>query len=147
MTTLELRPYQANAVQNLRLGLGGGIRRQILCSPTGSGKTEIGMAIIRGALAKGKRVGFLCNRIHLVEQTSRRFRKAGIAHGIIQGNNTVRTYENVLIASIQTVARRGMPEVDFLVIDEAHAVAGSKDFRAVIESAKVPVVGLSATPF
>jgi superfamily II DNA or RNA helicase len=147
MSSLELRPYQANAVQNLRLGLGGGYSRQILSSPTGSGKTEIGMAIIRGALAKGKRVGFLCNRIHLIEQTSKRFRRAGIAHGIIQGNNTVRTYENVLVASIQTVARRGMPDVDLLVIDEAHAVAGSKDFRDLIATAKVPVIGLSATPF
>lgn len=143
----ELRPYQANAVQNLRSGLGGGQQRQILCSPTGSGKTEIGMAIIRGAQAKGKRVAFLCNRISLVEQTSRRFRRANIAHGIIQGSNTVRTYENVLIASIQTVARRGLPEVDLLVIDEAHGVAGSRDYRQVIAKANVPVIGLSATPY
>lgn len=147
MGNLELRPYQSLAVQNLRSGLGGGVQRQILCSPTGSGKTEIGMAVIRGAIAKRKRVAFLCNRINLVEQTSRRFRMAQIPHGIIQGSNTVRTYENVLIASIQTVARRGMPEVDLLVIDEAHGVAGSRDFRRVIASAKVPVVGLSATPF
>lgn len=147
MSGFDPRSYQIAAIQNLRSGMASGYVRQILCSPTGSGKTECAMMLIRGALAKGKRVGFLCNRIHLVEQTSRRFRKAGISHGIIQGNNTVRTYENVLIASIQTVARRGLPEVDLLVIDEAHAVAGSKDFRAVIESAKVPVVGLSATPF
>jgi superfamily II DNA or RNA helicase len=146
--SLTLRPYQAAAVQNLRLGLGNGVRRQILCSPTGSGKTEIGMAIVKGAIAKGKRVGFLCNRIHLVGQTSRRFTKAGIAHGVIQGENTVRTYENVLVASIQTVARRGMPDVDLLIIDEAHTVAGSKDYRAVIAGAKgIPVIGLSATPY
>src|SRR5690606_11066169 len=96
---LTLRPYQAAAVQNLRQSLAGGVARQILCSPTGSGKTEIGMALVKGARAKGRRVAFLCNRVHLVEQTSRRFRRAGISHGIIQGENTTRSYEHVLVAS------------------------------------------------
>jgi len=145
--SIDPRPYQIRAVQDLRIGFSDGFLRQMLCSPTGSGKTECAMMVVRGAIAKGKRVGFLCNRINLVEQTSRRFRKARIQHGIIQGANTVRTYENVLIASIQTVARRGMPQVDLLVIDEAHGVAGSKEFQRVIAEANVPVIGLSATPY
>lgn len=145
---LTLRPYQAHAVQNLRAGLAGGNSRQMLCSPTGSGKTEIGMALVKGARAKGKRVAFLCNRVHLVEQTSRRFLRSGIMHGIIQGANTARVYENVLVASIQTVAKRGLPPVDLLIIDEAHTVAGSRKYRAVIAAARgVPVIGLSATPY
>ncbi|MCS0599336.1 DEAD/DEAH box helicase [Massilia agri] len=145
---LILRPYQSAAVQNLRRALAGGITREMLCSPTGSGKTEIGMALVRGARAKHKRVIFLCNRVHLVEQTARRFTKAGIAHGIIQGENTARVYESVLVASIQTVVRRGLPDVDLIIIDEAHTVAGSKEYRAVIAAAKgVPVIGLSATPY
>lgn len=145
---LTLRPYQSLAVQNLRRALAGGIVREMLCSPTGSGKTEIGMALVRGARSKGKRVIFLCNRVHLVEQTARRFKKAGIDHGVIQGANTTRVYESVLVGSIQTVARRGMPEVDLILIDEAHTVAGSKEYRAVIAAAKgTPVIGLSATPY
>ena len=148
LTALALRPYQALAVQNLRHSLAEGVIRQMLCSPTGSGKTEIGMALVKGARSKGKRVAFLCNRVHLVEQTSRRFTRSGIAHGIIQGGNTTRVYENVLVASIQTIARRGLPDVDLIVIDEAHVVAGSKECRAVIATAKgVPVIGLSATPY
>jgi len=145
--SFEARAYQTEAVQNLRSGLAGGFKRQMLSSPTGSGKTEIGMILVRGAVAKGKRVAFLCNRINLVGQTSARFFRAGIQHGVIQGANTSRTYENVIVASIQTVARRGMPEVDLLVIDEAHGVAGSKDYRKVIAEHKGPVIGLSATPF
>jgi superfamily II DNA or RNA helicase len=145
---LTLRPYQSLAVQNLRHSLAGGVVREMLCSPTGSGKTEIGMALVHGARAKHKRVLFLCNRVHLVEQTSRRFTKAGISHGIIQGDNTTRVYESVLVASIQTIARRGMPEADLIIIDEAHTVAGSKEYRAVIAAAKgTPVIGLSATPY
>lgn len=145
---LTLRPYQANAIQNLRIALASGSKRPMLYSPTGSGKTEIGIALIRAATAKGKRVVFLCNRIHLVAQASRRFAKAGIAHGVIQGDNTHSTHCSVIVASIQTVARRGMPDCDLIIIDEAHAVAGSRDFRKVIiERNALPVVGLSATPF
>jgi superfamily II DNA or RNA helicase len=148
-TALTLRAYQAQALQTLRAGLAGGLRRQMLFSPTGSGKTEIAIGVIRGARLKGKRVVFLCNRVNLVEQASRRFLRAGIMHGIIQGANTTRVYEHVLVASIQTVTRRGgLPPVDLIVIDEAHAVAGSKAYRAVIAAAKgIPVIGLSATPY
>lgn len=148
MSEISLRPYQAAAIQSLRLALAGGNKRVMCYSPTGSGKTEIGMSMIRGALSRGKRVVFLCNRIGLVEQASRRFAVAGIGHGVIQGDNTRNTHCPVIVASIQTVARRGMPDCDLIVIDEAHAVAGSKDFRSVIiERNAVPVIGLSATPF
>ena len=113
-----------------------------------SGKTEVAMAVIQGAIDKGKRVVFLCNRIHLVGQASKRFYRSGIEHGVIQGNNTRNIDARVIVGSIQTVAKRGMPDCDLIVIDEAHAVAGSKDFRSVIiERNAVPVIGLSATPF
>ena len=148
MGQLNLRPYQAAAIQALRLSLAGGVLRQMLYSPTGSGKTEIGMSIIKGAIAKGKRVVFLCNRINLVGQASKRFYRAGIDHGVIQGDNTRNIDQPVIVASIHTVARRGMPDCDLIVIDEAHGVAGSKDFRSVIMNrSAVPVIGLSATPF
>lgn len=125
-----------------------GFLRQMLNSPTGSGKTECGMELIRGAVRKGKRVTFLCNRIHLVGQTSRRLKAAGIEHGIVQSANSVREYMPVIVASIQTVARRGMPDTDLMIIDEAHAVAGSKEFRKIIlERPNVPCIGMSATPW
>ena len=110
MGSLSLRPYQAAAIQSLRISLAGGVLRQMLYSPTGSGKTECAMAIIHGAINKGKRVVFLCNRINLVGQASRRFYRAGIDHGVIQGDNTRNIDKPVIVASIQTVARRGMPD-------------------------------------
>lgn len=145
---LELRPFQAQAIQYLRQGLADGYLRQMLYSPTGSGKTIMATGLVKGARAKNKRVAFMVNRIQLVEQTSATFRRYGIEHGVIQGDNTRRDYENVLVCSIQTIARRGVPDVDFIVIDEAHAVAGSKDYRGIIETfAGKPVIGLSASPF
>ena len=145
---LDLRPYQAEAIRGLRIGLSEGYLRQMLYGPTGMGKTALAVGLVKGARAKGKRVAFLCNRIQLVEQASAAFRKYGISHGIIQGQNSRREYEHVLVCSIQTVAKRGLPDVDFIIIDEAHGVAGSKDYRGIIETfAGKPVIGLSATPF
>jgi superfamily II DNA or RNA helicase len=145
---LELRPYQAAAIQALRAGLGEGYLRQMLYGPTGCGKTALSVGLVKGARLKGKRVAFLANRIQLVEQASRTFRKYGIDHGIIQGQNSRREYENVLVCSIQTIAKRGIPDVDFIIIDEAHGVAGSKEYRGIIETfAGKPVIGLSASPF
>jgi superfamily II DNA or RNA helicase len=147
---MELRPYQIEGLNGIRAAMsasGGRLERIILYSPTGSGKTEMGMSIVRAAVDKGKRVMFACNRINLVSQTSRRFQRAGISHGIIQGQNTTRAWEPVVVASIQTLASRGFPDnIDLLIIDEAHG-AVAPAYRRLIESAKVPVVGLSATPF
>lgn len=148
MTELELRPYQAAAIRSLRAGLASGILRQMLYGPTGCGKTALSVGLVKGARAKGKRVAFLANRIQLVEQAAQTFHRYGIPHGVIQGSNSRREYEHVLVCSIQTIAKRGLPEVDFIIIDEAHGVAGSKDYRGIVEAfAGKPVIGLSASPF
>jgi superfamily II DNA or RNA helicase len=145
MVSLTLRPYQETAVNGLRNAMASGFRRIILSSPTGSGKTEMGFEIIRGAQAKGKKVAFLANRIHLVEQTCRRLREAGFEYGIIQGENTTAPWRSVLVCSVQSVAKRGLPDVDLLVIDEAHACAGTQHYREIM--AGKPVIGLTATPY
>ena len=145
---MNLRQYQADAIQSLRLALAGLVLRLMLYSPTGSGKTEIAMAIIRSAIAKGKRVAFVANRIGLVAQTSRRLHAAGIGHGIIQADNTRSLEAQVLVCSIQTLAKRGLPPADLVIIDEAHACAGSADYRRLIFlHSAIPIIGLSETPF
>ena len=89
---MELRPYQTSAIQSLRAWFASGSKRIILYSPTGSGKTEISMYIIRRAQEKNKKVIFVCNRVELVKQTSRRLDRSGIIHGVIQGGNTCMTW-------------------------------------------------------
>lgn len=145
---IELRPYQANAVEQARANGRAGVLRQIVYSPTGSGKTEIAIELIHSANRKGKRVAFIANRIGLVEQAARRLRRSGLDVGVLQGDNTHRLDAPVLACSIHTVARRGLPDIDLIVIDEAHAVAGSRHYRELLcRYSALPVIGLSATPF
>jgi len=121
----------------------------MLYSPTGSGKTETAFGMIQAAIAKGKRVAFIANRKELVHQASRRLTRSGIAHGILQADNTRSLDARVLVCSIDTVHLRGLPDdIGIIIIDEAHAVAGSKKYRELMfKRNRVPVIGLSATPF
>lgn len=145
---MELRLYQIRAIESLRESLRLGNKRIMLYSPCGSGKTELSMSMIMSAVGKGKRTLFIVNRLELINQTSRRFYGAGIPHGLIQGNNTRMVDSNVLICSIQTLAKRGFPDADFIVIDEAHYTAGSIAYQECIKHYKdKTIIALSASPF
>lgn len=145
---IDLRPYQAEAVQSLRNGIREGRRRQILVAPTGAGKTEMAMKIVQEAQRKGSRAWFVVDRVALIDQTSERFASYGIDHGVIQADHYLTDYSKpVQIASAQTLARRKIRDLPSLIIwDECHAVYKAIiDLIAQAEAAKV--IGLTATPF
>lgn len=144
---VELRDYQQRMIDSIRDEFRQGKKRVCVLSPTGSGKTELAMAMIDSAARRGKRALFICDRVTLIEQTSRRFYAAGISHGVIQAQNeNYHPWMTVQICSIQTLARRRMPDFDFAVVDEAHS-----QYKTQIEMFKTfpntPFVGLSATPW
>lgn len=147
--SFDLRPYQLAAEHKTRSALARGRKRVTLYLPTGGGKTLTATSIITKAVAKGTKVVFLANRKQLISQTSAVLRRYGIDHGILQAENTCRLYEQVLVASIDTVHVRGLPDdVGLIIIDECHGVAGSAKYRALLAKYNnVPVVGLTATPF
>ena len=73
---IRMRDYQCDVVNNFLKN------PQCLQEvATGAGKTEMGMELIRLALAKDKRIIFVCNRIELVLQTSRRLWKSNGHYG------------------------------------------------------------------
>jgi len=144
-----LREYQQSSIEELRHGVADGHRRQVLVAPTGAGKSVIAHAIVARAQERKRRVLFAVNRVQLVQQFSERLTAAGLDHGILRGEDSRREYLPVIVGSIQTIARRGLPDsFDLIVIDEAHAVPGSKDYIAVIKkNPKATVLGLTATPW
>jgi DNA repair protein RadD len=143
----EPRPFQSDAHDKLRAGLRAGHRCQLLMSPTGSGKTYLGLRIAHEALAKGKRAVFVCDRTTLIDQTSATADRYGLsAHGVIQANHWRTDYAKPFqIASAQTLARREWPMVDVIIIDEAHTQL--KAWTEFLPKTQAAVIGLSATPF
>lgn len=148
-----LRPYQEKALTELRKGYQSGHVRQILAAPTGSGKTEMASALIQSASAKGRKTLFIVERLELVRQAVERFDHIGLTVGIIQGGNTFRLpQEDVVVASIQTLARRlerygikAFEDFGLVIIDEAHIL--HKAHAKLMEAFNaVPTFGLSATP-
>lgn len=150
----QLRPYQEDALHQLRLGIRQGYTAQVLMSPTGSGKTTLASAMKQGACAKGKKAFFIVDSLELVDQAAQRFLLDGMRVGVIQGNHFLTDYSApVQVATIQTLRRRWpqMPEAlkpDLLIIDECHVLHSAHE--EIIQWCKdngVPVIGLSATPF
>ena len=80
---LTLRPYQSQAVADLRAAFRSGARAPLLVAPTGSGKTVMFSAITQGAVARDRRVLILVHRRELIRQASAKLGMAGVDHGII----------------------------------------------------------------
>jgi superfamily II DNA or RNA helicase len=120
----------------------------MLQAPTGAGKTLLATHIIRRALDKGKRVAFTVPAISLIDQTVAAFEAEGIhALGVLQGIHPRTDREQpIQVCSVQTVARRKRPEVDLVLVDEAHQ-HHREIYRWMADCPQIPFVGLSATPW
>lgn len=144
-SNIKLRPYQLDSVEEMRALLRSGKRNIIVCVPTGGGKTVIGSHLMEECKGKGKRAVFVADRIALIEQTSATFEKYGIPHGVIQGDHPrFRPWEHIQVASAQTLAKRGWPDADLIIVDECHAMMKTVTDR--IKARDTVVIGLSATP-
>lgn len=144
---IVLREYQHEAVAQLRANIKAGISAQILAIMVGAGKTVVGAYLLRECWQKGRHGMFVVDRISLLDQTSAVFDRYGIPHGVIQaGHSRYRPGELIQVASLQTLARRGWPNADLLIIDECHALYKSA-IKRIETSAETRIIGLTATPF
>ncbi len=148
-----LRPYQSAAVEALRQGMTRGVRRQLLVSPTGSGKGTLLAAMISIAVARGKRVLFIVAGRQLVDEFSQRLdRQYGVDHGVIMsGHARSRRNVSVQIASIDTLAsylRRGLtlPAADLVILDEADLARSERFEKTLAAYENAFVIGTTATP-
>lgn len=146
---MKLRPHQELAIQMCRESFARGNKRIMLAAPCSFGKTITAITMLVNAASRGRRAMFVCDRIKLVEQTIEACERYGIDVGVMQGQDHYMTdhTKQIQIASVHTLMRRRrMPDVDFMVIDEAHVLYQClKDYME--KCSAVPVVGLSATPF
>lgn len=153
MTAPVLRDYQGRLLEELRENMRAGLHRQLLVSPTGSGKTILFSAMTQAAASKGKRIGILCHRQELISQISGALSQFEVPHAIVAPGHVVDRGCPVQVASVFALARRidQYPPFDVLVIDEAHhAIAGST-WGKVIDATlaanpRAHILGVTATP-
>jgi superfamily II DNA or RNA helicase len=146
--SVDLRPYQLDAVAKVRESFRWGSRAPLLVAPTGAGKTVIFCYIAQAAVARGNRVMVLAHRTELLDQTSRALTRLGVAHGMIAAGRTPDWQLPVQVAGVHTLIRRlgRVIPPDLIVVDEAHhAAAGS--WRAILQAfPHARVLGVTATP-
>ena len=145
---MQLRPYQQQAINDLRLAYRGGARAPLLVAATGAGKTIILAAITQAVAARGRRVLILVHRRELIRQASAKLTQAGVNHGIIAAGFEPSDHP-VQVASVQTLARRLERQhwqPDLIVIDEAHhAIAGTWT-NVISHWPNSLLLGVTATP-
>ena len=147
---MELRDYQQTAIDRLKDALLKGAKRPVVQAPTGAGKTVIAAAIVNMARQKDKRVLFCVPALSLIDQTVERFRSSAIFDvGVIQGQHELTDgTQPVQVCSIQTLARRSIPKVDLVIVDECHVLFKLYDtWMNDPDWKNVPFIGLTATPW
>jgi DNA repair protein RadD len=144
---LELRPYQLELVNRVRLAYGAGARSVVMQLGTGGGKTATAASLIARSVAKGRRVVFAAHLDALIDDTSDRLTGAGIEHGIVQGDRPTNPTAPVQVASLATLHRRGeRPPADLVIVDECHR-AMAATVREVLDGyPSARLLGLTATP-
>ena len=144
---IPLYPYQEEAVQQAKNGLYG-----ILQSKAGSGKTQMGIALIR---EYGKRTLWLTHTKDLCDQSKKRaeqYMDKSLMGTITEGK--VDIGEGITFATIQTMCKLDLSQYkhhwDVIIVDECHRVAGTPTqmsmFAKVLNSLSARhKYGLSAT--
>lgn len=148
-----LRPYQTDAKR--RVAEAWLHHKSVMMQmPTGTGKTRLFVSLIADVLAKDAdaRILIVVHRRELVRQISLSLQgHYGLMHGIVAGAQSRDVDSNVIVASVQAMARvlkGGRPPVfNYVIVDEAHhSLAPS--YRALFEAyADARKLGVTATPY
>lgn len=151
---MQLREYQTQAINDLRVSVGSGHRSPLYVLPTGGGKTAVAASLIRQSTDKGKSALFLAPRRELIYQTSERLWSSEIEHGVIMAGERPHFMPNVQVACIPTLTSRmnderfQMPPAKLVLVDEAHIGVGGRAQEVVdyYRANGAVVIGLTATP-
>jgi len=144
---IHLRPYQSEAIAELRSGFSAH-KRQVLCLPTGAGKTVVFSEMVRLAAIRGTKTLVLTDRVELFGQTFGALGRVGVNPQRIEAGRKAFDHRALIsVGMVETVKRR-MAKMegyapDLIIIDEAHKA----NFNPIIEHwREARVIGATATP-
>jgi DNA repair protein RadD len=152
---ITLHPFQAIVVAQIEAAIAAGIRRILICCPTGGGKTIVASDKIKTDTAFWKPSLFLAHRREIIKQTADKLAKNGVTHGVIMAgcNDQLRPQSMVQVGSIDTIRARALngtalrlPPAHVVWIDEAHHARAETYERLLAEYPDAIVIGLTATP-
>ena len=147
--TLTPRPYQTQAIHDIRAAFKAGARRVCFVLATGGGKTMISSLIGAGLHGNGKKAIYLGHRTEIVFQLGAALRKVAVPFSYLTAATIGMPRASILVASMPTLHRRKQRipfEPDLLFVDECHH-SRSRTWEEVIHHfPKAKVVGLTATP-
>ncbi|MEQ9318222.1 MAG: DEAD/DEAH box helicase, partial [Polyangiaceae bacterium] len=136
---IELRPYQRQAIARVIGARKAGVKRQVICLPTGAGKTVIFSELARLA---NRPVLVIAHRRELVEQAREKIARAlGDASvvAVEQGAQTAHDEAKVVVASVRSLREERLARLmadrrfGLIVYDECHH-APAEDNRRVLRS-------------
>lgn len=150
---IQLRTYQEKTISALRNNIKAGTKRQILCAPTGAGKTVMFSYIISKAISNDKKCLILTHRSELLLQAGGTLSNFGL--NPVYVNPKVRSLDfshSLYVAMTKTVMARIKKEeykdwlqsFDLIIIDESHL----QEFNSIQPyfNEKTIVIGATATP-
>lgn len=146
---MGLRPYQTETVFRIQQEFARGHGRLLVQEPTGTGKTWVGVDLVRRA--EGKKLLYIVPRDEILEQTSQKLTQLRVRHILLKaGVFSDLSAADCVLAMSQTLARRiadGRMDgwaPSLIIVDEARELI--EQHRAVLARWKCPVIGFDATP-
>ena len=155
---MELRAYQRDAVAAIKAARKRGVRRQLVCLPTGAGKTVI---FARLAAIARRPVLVLVHRSELLEQAAARIAAALGAAGTVsieQGARRAAPGAKAVVASIRSLHEGRLDRLladrdpGLVVYDECHHAPAQDNLRVIErlgafrDDWEGTLVGFTATP-
>src|SRR5262245_45019754 len=137
LSSPELRPYQRAAVDAVLSARRAGVRRMVVCLPTGAGKTVIFSHLAR--LAR-KEVLVLAHREELLAQAKEKIERAIGGAGVVaieQGSERAPSGAKVIVCSIRSLYEERLArvmrgrDVGLVIYDECHHAAADDNLRVL----------------
>lgn len=157
---MQLRPYQADAIQSIYDWFAAGKDAPLIVTPTGSGKSVILAEFIRGACTAFPNTHILVvtHVKELVEQDANAILRVwpDARIGVYSAGLGRRQLAPITVASIQSIYNKPHfhGRFDLIIVDEAHMIPHSSTgmYRKLLEASAeanpdVKLIGLTATPY
>ena len=149
---IDLRPYQADAIQAVRNEFVKGVNSTLLVMATGGGKTLVFGMIARKAIEKGGLVLILAHTEELINQAVNKLDMMGVEVGVEKAEQRARAIfdPDAVIASVQTMKPKRLATWDpnyftMVIVDEAHHAVCNSYQRILRHFKSAKVLGVTAT--